>query len=61
MWTIQQLMRGSLWLVVEVPCGPVVGCQVAPCGWLVGLVKCYGFTMGRTLDLPPGNGLAGLG
>jgi hypothetical protein len=34
-WTNQHLMRGGLLLVLEVPCGPVMGCHVAPCDWLL--------------------------
>jgi hypothetical protein len=53
-WTIRNLTRGRLILVVEVPRGPFMGCHVAPCGWLVVYVKFYGFTMGRTPDLSSG-------
>jgi hypothetical protein len=50
-WTIQKLTPGNLWLVVEVPRGPVMGCHMAPCGWLMVCVKLYGFPRGRTPDL----------
>ena len=38
-------------MVGEVPCGPVMGCHMAPCGWLVGCVKVYGLHRDRTPDL----------
>jgi hypothetical protein len=60
-WGIQQLTLGRLWLVVDVPRGPVMGCHVAPCGWFMGYVKFYGFGGVEPATYPPGNGLAGLG
>jgi hypothetical protein len=53
-WTSQHSTLGSFCLVVDVPRGPVMGCHVAPCGWLVVYVKVYGFHRGRTPDLSSG-------
>ena len=54
---------GKIYSVVDVPCGPVMGCHVAPCGWLKWF--CAKIVWGSPWVEPPtyspGNGLAGLG
>jgi hypothetical protein len=61
-WTIQRSTFGKLWLVVEVPPGPVMGCHVAPCGWLMALYKIYMARPGSNPRPPLGlwTGRAGL-
>jgi hypothetical protein len=61
MWTSQHSTLGSFWLVVDVPHGPVMGCHMAPCGWFVVYVKCYGFLRGRTPDLSSGQWIGRIG
>jgi hypothetical protein len=41
-WMNQRLTHGIPLLVVEVPCGPVMGCHVAPCDWISTLCKIMG-------------------
>jgi hypothetical protein len=41
MWGIQGLTLGMFWLVFGVSRGPVMGCHVAPYGWLMVLYKIY--------------------
>jgi hypothetical protein len=52
-WANRHVTLGVLWLVVEVPRGPMMGCHMAPRDWLLALyVKLYGMAGGRTRRPP---------